>query len=363
MRKPGTKNRRITLTCQGCDKAFQSGMSSAKWCSSSCRDRTKRFDGIVSVLVKHRHRGRWARTCEQCGNEFVAGQRTTRFCSKKCGNQARYVPKARPDKAEKPEPFSWRQPRRCKACGSDFTPSAVIQRFCSLSCQLESRKVEFSCKGCGQTVRREPRLVGYCSHGCKRSHNASLQRIAGQILILQGPRPTRPAKPKLIKGCTCCGRSFHAKQANSKYCSLRCRFMVEKGGGIRLFECEGCGKEGIKICAFEPRYCSKACSKRTQKRTRKDRQRATRTSKRIDKIPIGKLISRDGGRCYHCGDQVRLDVELTHPLAPTRDHFIPLARGGSHTWDNLVLAHRRCNCEKRDLMPEDASGNLLMLPV
>jgi hypothetical protein len=353
MRIPGTKNRRITLTCQGCGKAFESGMSSAKWCSSSCRDRAKRYDGVDHAFVNRRHRGRWSRTCQACGKKFIAGTRKANCCSEACRHKRR----------QKLAGGFVSSQSNCDHCQSPFLAKHPNQRFCGEPCRLESRKVEFSCKGCGQTVRREPRLVGYCSHGCKRSHNASLQRIAGQILILQGPRPTRPAKPKLIKGCTCCGRSFHAKQANSKYCSLRCRFMVEKGGGIRLFECEGCGKEGIKICAFEPRYCSKACSKRTQKRNRKDRQRATRTSKRIDKIPIGKLISRDGGRCYHCGDQVRLDVELTHPLAPTRDHFIPLARGGSHTWDNLVLAHRQCNCEKRDLMPEDASGNLLMLPV
>jgi 5-methylcytosine-specific restriction endonuclease McrA len=36
------------------------------------------------------------------------------------------------------------------------------------------------------------------------------------------------------------------------------------------------------------------------------------------------------------------------PTAPTVDHIIPLARGGSHTWDNVQLAHHLCNSLKGD---------------
>lgn len=35
-------------------------------------------------------------------------------------------------------------------------------------------------------------------------------------------------------------------------------------------------------------------------------------------------------------------------LYPTIDHIIPLSKGGSHTWDNVQLAHLSCNAGKRD---------------
>ena len=37
---------------------------------------------------------------------------------------------------------------------------------------------------------------------------------------------------------------------------------------------------------------------------------------------------------------------------PSRDHVVPLAKGGTHTWDNVKLAHFRCNTLKRDNMPK-----------
>jgi 5-methylcytosine-specific restriction endonuclease McrA len=34
------------------------------------------------------------------------------------------------------------------------------------------------------------------------------------------------------------------------------------------------------------------------------------------------------------------------PLAPTVDHIIPVSRAGTHTWDNVQLAHALCNSMK-----------------
>lgn len=41
------------------------------------------------------------------------------------------------------------------------------------------------------------------------------------------------------------------------------------------------------------------------------------------------------GRCAYCPD-----------LADTRDHVIPVARGGSNSIDNIVPACKSCNCSK-----------------
>jgi 5-methylcytosine-specific restriction endonuclease McrA len=49
------------------------------------------------------------------------------------------------------------------------------------------------------------------------------------------------------------------------------------------------------------------------------------------------VFHRDGGRCQYCG-----------AAADSIDHVIPRSRGGSHTWENVVAACRRCNAHKGD---------------
>ena len=53
---------------------------------------------------------------------------------------------------------------------------------------------------------------------------------------------------------------------------------------------------------------------------------------------------RKATACHWCG--TKLD-------AITIDHVIPIARGGSHTPDNLVAACLRCNSSKRERLPQE----------
>ena len=72
-------------------------------------------------------------------------------------------------------------------------------------------------------------------------------------------------------------------------------------------------------------------------------------------ISLDKLYSRDKGICYICGEKCDFkDYEERngHFIAgsnyPSIDHIIPIARGGKHAWDNVKLAHHKCNTNKRD---------------
>lgn len=53
-----------------------------------------------------------------------------------------------------------------------------------------------------------------------------------------------------------------------------------------------------------------------------------------------------GKKCFYCG------VELTNETV-TRDHYIPLAKGGNDNIDNIVPCCKNCNSRKRNKMPED----------
>lgn len=61
-----------------------------------------------------------------------------------------------------------------------------------------------------------------------------------------------------------------------------------------------------------------------------------------------KIYERDGWRCQICRRKVKRGATLPHPKAPTLDHIIPLAQGGTHEPVNCQLACYRCNCLKGD---------------
>lgn len=57
---------------------------------------------------------------------------------------------------------------------------------------------------------------------------------------------------------------------------------------------------------------------------------------------IAKLIARDGDRCYYCG------YGFETPAERTRDHVIPVSKGGRSVLSNQVLACKPCNIAKKD---------------
>ena len=52
-----------------------------------------------------------------------------------------------------------------------------------------------------------------------------------------------------------------------------------------------------------------------------------------------EIYERDGGICYLCGEWVSDETY-------TIDHTIPISQGGEDTYDNVAVAHWRCNSSK-----------------
>ncbi|UCC48701.1 MAG: HNH endonuclease [Gemmatimonadota bacterium] len=63
------------------------------------------------------------------------------------------------------------------------------------------------------------------------------------------------------------------------------------------------------------------------------------------------LFARDHYTCQYCGRHRR---ELGHREFLTRDHLLPMCRGGDNTWDNVLTACTRCNHRKGNQTPEEA---------
>jgi 5-methylcytosine-specific restriction endonuclease McrA len=57
------------------------------------------------------------------------------------------------------------------------------------------------------------------------------------------------------------------------------------------------------------------------------------------------LFARDSYKCQYCGKNAK---ELGQRSGLTRDHVVPLSRGGTNTWENCTTACSSCNWEKAD---------------
>lgn len=56
-----------------------------------------------------------------------------------------------------------------------------------------------------------------------------------------------------------------------------------------------------------------------------------------------------GDPCAWCGNYIDLSIGFPHPLSPTVDHIIPLARGGDPLdSNNLQPMHKVCNERKAE---------------
>src|SRR5690348_15175324 len=71
------------------------------------------------------------------------------------------------------------------------------------------------------------------------------------------------------------------------------------------------------------------------------------------------LFARDNYRCQFCG---RSQQELRHRECLTRDHLVPLSRGGTNGWNNVLTACSSCNTRKGNLLPEEAGMHPLRPP-
>lgn len=63
------------------------------------------------------------------------------------------------------------------------------------------------------------------------------------------------------------------------------------------------------------------------------------------------VFIRDHHQCQYCGS-----------AAENVDHVMPRSRGGTHTWDNVVAACKRCNSRKENRLPHEVGLTLRSTP-
>lgn len=103
--------------------------------------------------------------------------------------------------------------------------------------------------------------------------------------------------------------------------------------GVRVFY-KRC-KECYRVAARE-RYARDPARNINHVINRIARRRGAAAVESVDRYLV---FERDNYTCYLCCKVVKKGDE-------SLDHVVPLTRGGTHTYDNLRLAHRSCNSRK-----------------
>ena len=226
---------------------------------------------------------------------------------------------------------------------ADYVSRSGFNYVCGY--QSAKKPVIVRCRDCGRTFERQFHIFRDFVNGTWNAANeCPLCREDRQ-------RQQREQKEQGRREQSEHDARIKAEQRAIKEADLISRQVEER---LAIHVCKNCGKEYcIGTTGYNSKqYCSEKCMKRWAMRVKNDRRlKRMKQRKHDNDITLEKLFSRDGGTCYLCGGVCDWD-DVTDGNAgdsyPSIDHVVPLAKGGTHTWVNIKLAHRKCNWEKRD---------------
>lgn len=86
--------------------------------------------------------------------------------------------------------------------------------------------------------------------------------------------------------------------------------------------------------------------------SRRNAKRRALKAQAVSALPLEDFATLETQHpvCAYCGREFIAGHRL---YKRTLDHIVPLSRGGQHTLDNLVFAHKRCNSQKGTKLPEE----------
>lgn len=158
--------------------------------------------------------------------------------------------------------------------------------------------------------------------------------------------------------CPNCDHTFKSnRHRRAKYCSQRCYTEHRRAQHGLKPQHQRTWIAGTCIICDEPfvsKYkditCSPVCqalNKANCRRNRDFNRRGRKSRAFVATVHREKIFEWDGYRCHLCGQLTDRTKTVPHPRAPTVDHIIPLAAGGTHEPTNCRTAHFLCNVVKQ----------------
>lgn len=243
----------------------------------------------------------------------------------------------------------------CKNCGKDHYAGRANSKFCCDACRdkynKKNRGHKQVCNYCGEEYRNYYKRK-YCSFECSANQKKK-ERLIRELSHLLS----------LKSNCLYCGKEFIKTTHDKEYCTKNCSRLDYYFRNKKMLKrkCKECGKD-FTTSDSRMQCCSKECSdKRNWRNAYLIRKRRAKSNGLYERdISVSGIIERDGSSCYLCGNKVDESSHYTSDYYPTIDHVVPLSKGGTHSWDNVRLAHRLCNMYKRDNKINDKTKQLAL---
>lgn len=224
----------------------------------------------------------------------------------------------------------------CVVCGESFPLTKSWRKYCSAQCGRKgapsAKRITVKCSVCGEFMQQLERYAGKRDPICSETCSSELKRrnLTGRIQSRQSSDlpPDHPARWILGQWAT----------------------------PLRYYQCDDCEsivcRPANQLSAHRCRTCQLSYERKQRKRAW-DRRRARKLAAYVEDIDPDYVLKRDGYRCQICGKRLAIAERVPHPKAPTIDHIIPLAQGGTHEYSNVQAAHFMCNAMKGDRAASD----------
>lgn len=222
--------------------------------------------------------------------------------------------------------------KKCVVCGSEFESKTDKAKYCCKKCANHSRFNKTLEQIRDENKELQNRVLTLYKKGLKDAEIASL---VGKSVSWVFKKRTEMGLP----------RNISERQ-------LKIRARKRELAQMEFRICKQCHKTFIPI-RVNQLFCCKSCEKRSNHQVNDIKRKRLEKQQAVDDISLDDVYKKYDGICYLCGEKcdyndVRYVNGVPHPLGnyPTREHIIPLSKGGLHTWTNVKLAHLRCNSSK-----------------
>jgi 5-methylcytosine-specific restriction endonuclease McrA len=287
----------------------------------------------------------------------------------------------------------------CRQCDTTFKGKGTKRKFCSIDCRIKAQKEYKLLNQYGATADREQRF------------KKEFENKFSNFIYVNG---FKSIDDSFLCECKKCGNKKEINaQCLRSYNNLRCFFCIEVRKTIckminetqsllnkevkalkkqieielqpiqkelelikkelrsekqRLTTCIECGK-AFKYIKRKRKYCSEACQTRKNRRRKEAKRRQLELNG--DYILLDVLIKRDKNICHICNRECNKKNYKRNSKGhfivgksyPSIDHVIALDNGGTHTWDNVKLAHHYCNSIKNNKLFFVATKNQLTFSI
>lgn len=254
---------------------------------------------------------------------------------------------------------------KCKACGN------IQERHANSKLEI------LQCDKCAEVKKKELRKKKLDEQKKWEQERLRLKLISKLIKTIHNHAKNIEREELLHRMCQRCKVEYKATMLSSVHCDSCIEEIKKEQEEQRLqwkdkvIECRECGTE-FEMQYLKNFYCSESCMRKTANRINEiNRRAALKKNGKIDySISLAKLRKKEKDTCHICKEKCDIsDYEISDEgyfiageRYPSIDHVIPVSKGGTHTWDNVRLAHRRCNTIKSDkIIYEESSGQLRII--